>query len=102
MRTMLKVRMPVEKGNHAVQSGTLPRVMADAMNELKPEAAYFFPDEGRRSCLMVFDLKEPSQIPLVAERFFNELEAEVTLTPVMNAEDLKRGLEAIGAARAVR
>ena len=94
MRTMLRVVMPVEKGNQAVQNGTLPRVMMSAMQDLKPEAAYFYPENGKRACLMVFDMKDPSQIPVIAERFFMELNAEVTLTPVMNADDLKKGLEA--------
>ena len=94
MRTMLRVAMPVEKGNQAIQNGTLPKVMMSAIQELKPEAAYFYPENGKRACLMVFDMKDPSQIPLVAERFFVELNAEVTLTPVMNADDLKKGLEA--------
>jgi len=94
MRTMLRVTMPVEKGNQAIQNGTLPRVMMSAMQDLKPEAAYFYPENGKRACLMVFDMKDPSQIPVIAERFFMELNAEVTLTPVMNADDLKKGLEA--------
>jgi len=94
MRTMLRVVMPVEKGNQAIQNGTLPRVMMSAMQDLKPEAAYFYPENGKRACLMVFDMKDPSQIPVIAERFFMELNAEVTLTPVMNADDLKKGLEA--------
>lgn len=93
--------MPVEKSNQAVQNGKLQKVVMGAMQELKPEAAYFFPDNGKRSCLMVFDLKDPSQIPVIAERFFMELDAEVTLTPVMNADDLKKGLEATTTAKAM-
>jgi hypothetical protein len=99
MRTMLKVQMSVEKGSQALQNGTLPKVMNGFMQEFKPEAAYFFPENGKRTCLMVFDMKDPSQIPLIVERFFMELNAEVTLTPVMNADDLKKGLEAAKVAR---
>lgn len=99
MRTMLRVQMSVEKGNQAIQSGKLPQVMSGIMGELKPEAAYFYPENGKRACLMVFDMKDASQIPVIAERFFHELNAEVTLTPVMNAEDLKKGLEAWKATR---
>jgi hypothetical protein len=98
---MLKVMMPVEKGNQAIQNGTLSKVMIGALQELKPEAAYFYPENGKRACLMVFDMKDPSQIPVIAERFFMELNAEVTLTPVMNADDLKKGLEASKAAKSM-
>jgi hypothetical protein len=100
MRTMLKAQMPAEKGNQALQNGMLPKVMNGFMQEFKPEAAYFFPENGKRTCLMVFDMRDPSQMPVIVERFFMELNAEVTLTPVMNAEDLKKGLEASKLARA--
>ena len=63
------------------------------MNELKPETAYFYPEGGKRAALFVFDLKDPSYIVTVAERFFNELDAEVFLTPVMNAQELRTGME---------
>jgi len=98
VRTMLKIQMPVEKSNQAIQSGQLPKVLERAMQEIKPEAAYFYPENGKRTCLMVFDMKDASQIPAIAEQFFIELHAEVTLTPVMNADDLKKGLEATKAA----
>jgi hypothetical protein len=69
--------------------------MGQMMDQLKPEAAYFFPDDGMRSALFVFDLKEPSQIPAIAEQFFQVLHAEISMTPVMNADDLKAGLEKV-------
>lgn len=92
MRTMLKVLFPVETSNKAVKEGTLEKTIGKMLEQLKPEAAYFFPDGGRRSALFVFNLKEPSDIALTAEPFFSELNAEVYLVPVMNAEDLKAGL----------
>jgi alanyl-tRNA synthetase len=42
------------------------------MDQLRPEAAYFGPAGGRRHALFVFDLKDAAQIPVVAERFFEE------------------------------
>ena len=44
---------------------------------------------------MVFDLKDPSDMPLVVEPLFSEMNAEVELSPVMNAEDLQKGLTAL-------
>jgi len=95
MRTMMRIHLPVEQSNNAVKDGSLPKLMGKMIDQLKPEAAYFFPDDGLRSALFVFDLKDPSQIPAVAEPFFEILHAEVTLTPVMNADDLKAGLEKV-------
>jgi hypothetical protein len=94
MRTMLKVSMPVETGNRAIKDGSLPKLMGSLMEQLHPEAAYFFAENGKRTALMVFDMKDAAQIPSIAEPFFMGLDAEITLTPVMNADDLKAGLEA--------
>jgi hypothetical protein len=92
MRTMIRIKVPVEAGNRAFQDGSLQQTIMDALQRLKPEAAYFFPDHGVRSALMVVDLKESSEIPTVVEHFFSRLNAAVEVFPVMNAEDLKEGL----------
>jgi len=93
MRTMLKVTMEVNAGNKAIKSGTLPKIMQGLMEDLKPEAAYFTTNGGKRAAFIFFDMKDSSQIPPIAERFFMELNAEVEFLPVMNGEDLKKGLE---------
>jgi Domain of unknown function (DUF3303) len=93
MRTMLRWTVPVEKGNEAVADGTMPTTIEWLMKELKPESAYFFPDGGERSGQMVFDMANPSQIVEIAERLFEALDAAVEFTPVMNPEDLMKGLK---------
>ena len=60
---------------------------------LRPETSYFYAEHGRRAALFVFDLKETSQIPQIAEPLFTRLNAEVEFFPVMNAEELKTGVE---------
>jgi len=95
MRTLLKVTMDVVASNKAVNDGTLAKVIQDTTERLRPEAAYFLATDGCRSCIMVFDLKDPSDIPGIAEPFFVNMNAKVELCPVMNAEDLKKGLGAI-------
>ena len=102
MRTLMKVQMAVERGNQALQSGRMPELMNGFMQETKPEAAYFYTENGRRTALWIFDLKDSAQMPNLAERFFSELHAEVTFSPVMNIEDLKKGLQSLQAAHAVR
>jgi hypothetical protein len=93
MRTLLKITMPVEHGNKAVKDGSLSRIMQSLIQELKPESSYFYPERGRRTAIFVFDLKDPTQIPQVAEPLFEKLCAEVELFPVMNADELRAGLE---------
>jgi hypothetical protein len=92
MRTMIRVKMQVEAGNRAFQDGTLQKTLMEAVDRLKPESAYFYPEQGVRTALMVVDLKDSSEIPGIAEPFFSRLNATVEFLPVMNAEDLKKGL----------
>ena len=94
MRMMLKVSMPTDASNAAVKDGSLGKSIQDAMERLKPEAAYFFPEGGKRTALYVFDLANEAQIPVVAEPFFHAVNADITLIPVMNAEDVAKGIEA--------
>ncbi len=92
MRTLLKISVPVTSGNKAITDGSLPRIVQSTLESLKPEAAYFFPEHGKRTAIMVFDLKDPTQVPSISEPLFMGLDAEVELTPVMSAQDLQAGL----------
>lgn len=97
MRMLLKVSLPVDKGNAAIKSGALQRTIQSTIETLKPEAAYFCPNEdGMRSATMVFDMKESWQMPAILEPLFQELGAFIRLMPVMNAEDLQRGFKEAG------
>ena len=93
MRMMLKVSIPVEPGNTAVKDGSLKKVIGESIERLKPEAAYFLTEDGRRTAIMVFDLADQSAIPSIAEPFFLAFNAAVSFSPVMNADDLKIALE---------
>src|SRR5262249_16729974 len=92
MRMMLKFTLPVEKGNQAFNNGSLAKTMESVMTKLKTEAAYFAPLERKRSGMLFFDIAEPSQIVEVVEPVFMNLDAAVEIVPVMNAEDLRKGL----------
>ncbi len=92
MRMMLKIVVPVEAGNKTIKDGTLPRTIQATVDRLKPEAAYFFAENGIRTALMFFNMQDVSQIPVIVEPLFMGLNAAVTLLPVMNAEDLQKGL----------
>ncbi len=70
-------------------------MMQRVMDELQPEAAYFLPQDGKRTALLFFDLKDPSEIPAVAEPFFETANATIELTPAMTIEDLQAGLQRI-------
>ena len=89
MRMLLRVSIPVETGNAAAKAGTLGPTIEKILGDLKPEAAYFLADDnGNRSGSIVFDMKDSSQIPAVAEPWFLAFNAKVTFRPVMNPQDL--------------
>ena len=67
--------------------------MKDMLERLQPEASYFLALDGCRSCIIVFDLKDPSDIPSISETFFLNMNAKVEFSPVMNADDLLKGLD---------
>lgn len=96
MRMLMKATLDTEKGNEAIRSGRMPEVIKGALEKLRPEAAYFGPEGGRRTCWLVVDLQDASQLPPTAEPFFTELNAEVEFIPVMNPEDLQKGLSQLG------
>jgi hypothetical protein len=99
MRMLLRVSIPVEAGNAAAKDGTLGSTIEGLLADLKPEAAYFFADDsGQRSGSIVFDLKDASQIPSVAEPWFLAFNAKVSLRPVMNPQDLAKAGPSIGKA----
>jgi hypothetical protein len=93
MRTMLRITIPVENGNAAIKDGSMGQVVGSALERLKPEAAYFTADGGKRTAYLVIDVADATDIPSIAEPFFVGLNAQVELLPVMNADELKAGLE---------
>ncbi|MFC0599087.1 hypothetical protein [Streptomyces palmae] len=95
MRTLLTVRMNTQSANEAIRNGSMAQLVQQTMEKLKPEAAYFTTVGGRRTALFVFDMAESSQMPAVAEEFFLELDADVSYQPVMDFEDLRRGMAAL-------
>jgi hypothetical protein len=95
MRVMIKFRFPVDTGNDAIRNGRVKKVFKQIAQELKPEAAYFFPQGGERGGLLVVDMTASSQIVEIAERFFFGLNAKVEMVPVMALEDLEQGYPAL-------
>ncbi|MER8005068.1 hypothetical protein [Streptomyces sp. NPDC094149] len=92
MRVLLKASMNTEKANDVIRSGKMPQLMEETLGNLKPEAAYFTIDHGVRTAYLVIDVQDSSQMPSIGEPFFMDLGAEIDMTPVMNSDDLQKGL----------
>lgn len=95
MRTFVKVQVPVQRGNKAIAEGTIGKVIGDFMERSKPEAAFFGVEGGQRTGFFVIDLKQTSDLPPLLEPVLAALDAAITYTPVMNAEELKQGLSQV-------
>jgi hypothetical protein len=93
MRVLAKVAIDTPTGNAAIKSGALGKVIESTIALVKPEAAYFTTDAGKRCAYFVFDLKDVSDIPMIAEPWFHELGASVDISPLMVAEDVGKGLQ---------
>lgn len=92
MRVLMKATMDTEKANEAIRSGKMPEMMRETLDMLKPEAAYFGAIGGKRTALLVLDMQDSSEMPPTGEPFFMQLNAEIEVCPIMNADDLQRGL----------
>jgi hypothetical protein len=94
MRMLLRFELGLAATNEAVRSGTMDGINQQIMESTKPEAAYFGTENGRRTGYLVFDMVDSAQIPVIAEPLFQRMGATVEFIPVMNADDLQRGLAA--------
>ena len=89
MRMLLRAILPNETANAMVRRGTLGTTIQKILADLKPEAAYFVAtDSGERCAVIVFDMKESSELPKVAEPWFLAFNAKVTVRPTMTPQDL--------------
>ncbi len=95
MRMMIKFSFPIGPGNELVGSGKLGQFFKSIMEDLKPEATYFFPENGHRSGLMVVNMTDSSDLAKSLEPFWLGTQANISVTPVMNGEDLAKGLSGI-------
>ncbi|UVK54963.1 hypothetical protein DBIPINDM_001445 [Mesorhizobium sp. AR02] len=100
MRMMLRVSIPAEEGNKAIKDGSMGKFIEHTLADLKPEAAYFTAESGHRTAYLFVEIKDSSEMPYVGERFFFAFNAAVDFIPVMNAEELRKGLPRAMAAMA--
>jgi hypothetical protein len=90
---MVRAIFPTEAGNRAVNDPNFVKNIQAFIENNKAEAAYFAPLNGERSATFIIDMPSSDMLPTIAEPFF-EMGARVEVQPVMNFEDLKKGLSA--------
>lgn len=93
MRMMLKAVFDTDAASEVIGSGQGAEVNRRLIERFQPETFYAFGEDGQRAILLVFDMTDTSQIPVLTEPMFQQGKAKVTLTPCMNLEDLEKGFE---------
>jgi hypothetical protein len=97
MRMLMHVHFPLEPFNASVRDGSVGRKMQAILEAIKPEAAYFTEQNGRRGATLVVNVKDPSDVPVLAEPWFLTFNAEVEFRVAMTPDDLGRAnLDALG------
>ena len=92
MRLTFRFGVPVEKGNEAVKDGTLSAAIDTLIKPTNPEAVYFTLDGGERTGMIFFDLDDQARLAEINEPFFDPLDAAIDIMPVLNLDDLRRGM----------
>ena len=95
MRVMLKFQFPTPEGNDLLKSGKMDKVLGQLMEDLKPEAAYFYAEHGQRAGLFVVNMTDSSQMLEYGERLWFGLGGTVEAVPVMAPEDIMKGLPSV-------
>ncbi len=93
MRVMMKVDLDTEAGSRAIEDGSIGQIMQQSLAPLNAEAAYFGPENGKRTAFIVFDMEDPSQLPRTTEPLFRAFKAHIEIFPVMDQADLQKGLQ---------
>ncbi len=97
MRMLMHVQFPLEPFNTAVRDGTAGEKIQRILEAIKPEAAYFSEQDGKRGCTLVVSVNSPSDVPALAEPFFLTFNAAVEFRIAMTPEDLaSAGLDKLG------
>jgi hypothetical protein len=92
MRLMLKFTIPVDKGNAAAADGSLGAAIDALIERVEPEAAYFMLEQGERGGIVIFEESDQARLTTINEPLFAKLDAAIEITPVLTADDLRRGL----------
>ena len=97
MRMLLDITIPHEPFNSLARQGTVGGKLGAILEAIKPEAAYFTDQDGKRGALLVVDVADATKIPSLAEPWFLTFNADVKCRIAMTPDDLKKaGLDALG------
>jgi hypothetical protein len=83
MRMLLKAVFDTDAASEVIASGQGAEVNRRIVEPFQPEAFYAFAEDGQRTIILVFDLADSSQIPVLTEPMYQEgkVTEDCTSTP---------------------
>lgn len=88
MRLMLRFSILVKKGNKAAADGSMSAAIKALLKQVKPEAAFFHLDDGRRAGTIIFEETDQTKMTAINEPLFAKLNATIDIQPVVNLDEL--------------
>ena len=85
------ILISVMVGVPSVFAAMLPKLLED----LKPEAAYFYAEDGLRAGHFIVQMKDSTQILEIGERVWFALGGHVEMVPVMNGDDIQKAMPSL-------
>lgn len=92
MRLMLRFTIPVVKGNEAEADGSLSEAIKGLIDQVQPEAAYFYLQDGNRAGMVVFEESDQVRMTAINEPLFAKLNAAIDIQPVLSLDDLLKNI----------
>jgi len=89
MKFLVKVTLPVDKGNAAMRDGSMSEKLQRIVSEMNPEAIYFVTENGQRTQYLVVNVDDAKQMPSIAEPWWLLFSADVTISPVFTLQDME-------------
>jgi hypothetical protein len=97
---LLKWELGLEAANQAIRNGRWRSSTNPSWRASNLRLPISETEKGTRTAYIFFDLDDPAQIHVIAEPLFQNLSSKVEFIPVMNADELQRGLAESAQAKA--
>ena len=95
MKLLFEIKIPTEVANKKLREGTMLKDMTRITESIKPVATYFGLTGGKRGIYLIVDVPGPEKIPEIAELYWQHLEAEISVFPILDAEEFKNSAPGI-------
>jgi hypothetical protein len=93
MRLMMTFKIPTDAGNKAGAAGDIGAAIDKLIKDTGAYESYFYMKDGMRAGVLFFEESDQANLTRYNEPLMQSLSAEIDIIPVLNLEDLKRGLQ---------